>query len=52
MMRLYWPKENPPSLLDGGWKIPPVKEASRKSARFPDAAERSLAFRFLGVEAV
>jgi hypothetical protein len=28
MMRLYWPKEKPPSLLDGTWKIPGVKEAS------------------------
>jgi len=28
MMRLYWPKENPPSILDGTWKIPEVKEAS------------------------
>jgi len=28
MMRLYWPKEKPPSLLDGSWKLPPVKEAS------------------------
>ena len=28
MMRLYWPKEKPPSILDGSWKIPPVKEAS------------------------
>ena len=28
MLRLYWPKENPPSLLDGTWKIPQVKEAS------------------------
>jgi len=28
MMRLYWPKEKPPSLLDGSWKIPEVKEAS------------------------
>jgi hypothetical protein len=27
MMRLYWPNENPPSLLDGTWKIPAVKEA-------------------------
>ena len=26
MMRLYWPKEKPPSLLDGSWKIPGVKE--------------------------
>jgi hypothetical protein len=24
MMRLYWPKENPPSILDGTWKPPPV----------------------------
>src|ERR1700693_6348895 len=22
MMRLYWPKENPPSLLDGTWEPP------------------------------
>lgn len=28
MMRLYWPKEQPPSLLDGSWKVPPVKEIS------------------------
>jgi len=28
MMRLYWPKEKAPSILDGSWKIPPVKEAS------------------------
>ncbi len=28
MMRLYWPKDTPPSLLDGSWKIPEVKEAS------------------------
>jgi hypothetical protein len=26
MMRLYWPKETPPSILDGTWKIPEVKE--------------------------
>jgi hypothetical protein len=25
MLRLYWPKEKPPSILDGTWKIPPVK---------------------------
>jgi len=24
MLRLYWPKETPPSLLDGTWTIPPV----------------------------
>ena len=26
MMRLYWPREKPPSILDGSWKIPEVKE--------------------------
>jgi hypothetical protein len=25
MLRLYWPKETPPSIIDGSWKIPPVK---------------------------
>ncbi len=24
MLRMYWPKEKPPSILDGSWKIPPV----------------------------
>ncbi len=28
MMRLYWPKEKPPSILDGTWKPPVVKPAS------------------------
>ncbi len=27
MMRLYWPKEKPPSILDGSWKVPQAKEA-------------------------
>ena len=26
MLRLYWPKEHPPSLLDGTWKPPPVEK--------------------------
>jgi hypothetical protein len=26
MMRLYWPKEKPPSILDGSWKVPRVNE--------------------------
>ena len=26
MMRLYWPKENSPSILDGSWKPPHVEE--------------------------
>lgn len=28
MMRLYWPQEMPPSIIDGSWKIPGVKKAS------------------------
>jgi hypothetical protein len=24
MLRLYWPNETPPSIIDGSWKIPPV----------------------------
>jgi len=28
MMRLYWPKDKAPSILDGTWKPPEVKEAS------------------------
>jgi hypothetical protein len=25
MLRMYWPKEKPPSIIDGSWRIPPVK---------------------------
>jgi hypothetical protein len=25
MMRLYWPKETAPSILDGSWQPPEVK---------------------------
>lgn len=25
MMRMYWPKEQAPSIIDGTWKLPPVK---------------------------
>jgi hypothetical protein len=28
MMRLYWPSPTPPSILDGTWKPPVVKQAS------------------------
>jgi len=28
MLRLYWPNENDPSILDGSWKIPAVTRAS------------------------
>jgi hypothetical protein len=27
MMRMYWPKETPPSILDGTWQPPQVKKA-------------------------
>lgn len=27
MMRLYWPNENDPSIIDGTWTIPPVEAA-------------------------
>jgi hypothetical protein len=27
MLRMYWPKEKPPSIIDGSWKVPPVKQA-------------------------
>ncbi|MGH6941740.1 DUF1254 domain-containing protein [Hypericibacter sp.] len=26
MMRLYWPSEKDPSIIDGSWKVPPVKK--------------------------
>jgi hypothetical protein len=28
MMRLYWPSENNPSIIDGSWKIPPAMKVS------------------------
>jgi len=28
MLRLYWPKEKAPSIIDGSWKIPPVTIAA------------------------
>jgi hypothetical protein len=31
MLRLYWPRETPPSILNGTWTIPPVKEVPRPS---------------------
>jgi hypothetical protein len=27
MLRMYWPKETSPSILDGNWKPPAVQEA-------------------------
>ena len=26
MMRLYWPSERSPSIINGSWKIPPAKK--------------------------
>ena len=26
MMRLYWPSEKKPSIIDGSWKVPAVKK--------------------------
>jgi len=28
MLRMYWPREKSPSIIDGSWKVPGVKEAS------------------------
>ena len=28
MLRMYWPNENSPSILNGSWKIPPVKKVA------------------------
>jgi hypothetical protein len=28
MLRLYWPRETPPSIIDGSWTIPAVRKAS------------------------
>ena len=28
MLRLYWPKEHTPSIINGTWKIPPVKQTN------------------------
>ena len=28
MLRLYWPSETPPSLIDGTWKPPAIRVAS------------------------
>src|SRR3974390_3172159 len=39
MMRLYWPREKDPSLLDGSWKIPaaqPTGQAIQPTGRIHD----------------
>ena len=28
MLRLYWPNEKDPSIINGSWEIPPVKKVS------------------------
>jgi hypothetical protein len=28
MLRLYWPQDMPPSILDGSWTPPPLRRAS------------------------
>jgi hypothetical protein len=28
MLRLYWPKETPPSIIDGTWNIPAVQNVN------------------------
>jgi hypothetical protein len=28
MMRLYWPNESNPSIIDGSWTIPPVRRVT------------------------
>ena len=30
MLRLYWPKETPPSIIDGSWKPPVVRKLEGK----------------------
>ncbi len=32
MFRLYWPRETPPSIIDGTWTIPPVKLAPNNNS--------------------
>jgi hypothetical protein len=28
MMRMYWPREKDPSIINGSWKVPPVKKVA------------------------
>jgi hypothetical protein len=39
MLRLYWPKDTPPSILDGTWTIPSVKKANESAGRASELAE-------------
>jgi len=40
ILRLYWPKENPPSLLDGTWK-PPPSWCSTEALRLPEGVRHA-----------
>jgi hypothetical protein len=40
LMRLYWPKEKDPSVLNGSWKVPALKRLDRR--RTTGCDERSL----------
>jgi hypothetical protein len=35
MLRMYWPQEKDPSIIDGSWKIPPVKVTQVTVGRSP-----------------
>ena len=35
MLRMYWPQEKNPSIIDGSWKIPPVKVSQRTVGQSP-----------------
>jgi hypothetical protein len=35
MLRMYWPQEKNPSIIDGSWKIPPVKVTQVTVGRSP-----------------
>lgn len=40
MMRLYWPNESDPSIIDGTWKLPPVHKGAEGHRRRALALER------------
>jgi hypothetical protein len=31
MLRMYWPDESNPSIIDGTWTIPPVRKVSDRA---------------------
>ncbi|MBV8093032.1 MAG: DUF1214 domain-containing protein [Acetobacteraceae bacterium] len=40
MLRMYWPKEKSPSILNGTWKPPPVEACLRTGTAGPAHAKR------------